>query len=167
MNLLNWADYAVVGIIGLSILISVVRGFVREALSLVTWVAAFWVAFTFYALLASLLVNIIHTPSLQTIVAFAVLFLATLLLGALINYLIAQLIDKTGLSGTDRVLGVAFGFARGVLLVTVLVMLASLTPLPQDPWWKSSLLIPHFQPIVAWLHGLLPKSVTQHLIMST
>jgi membrane protein required for colicin V production len=164
--MLNWADYVIVGIIVLSILISLVRGFVREALSLVTWVAAFWVTFTFYGTLNNLLVNIVHTASIRMIVSFAALFLVTLLLGALVNYLIAQLIDKTGLSGTDRLLGVAFGFARGALLITILLMLANLTPLPQTPWWKTSLLIPHFQPIEVWLHNLLPASVSQHLVLS-
>lgn len=166
MSMFSLADYIIIAIIGLSLLISVVRGFVREALSLVMWIAAFWIAFTFYTTLASLLLNIIHTPSLRIIVAFGALFLATLLLGAFISFLVAQLIDKTGLSGTDRVLGLAFGFARGVLLVTVLIMLAKLTPLPQDPWWKTSLLIPHFQPIEEWLRNLLPQSVSQHLVLS-
>lgn len=166
MNMFTLADYIIIGIMVLSLLISLVRGFVREALSLVMWIAAFWIAFTFYNTLANLLLNIIHTPSLRMIVAFGALFLATLLLGSFIGYLFGQLIDKTGLSGTDRVLGVAFGFARGVLLVAVLIMLAKLTPLPQDPWWKASVLLPHFQPVVEWLHNLLPQSVTQHLALS-
>lgn len=164
--MLNWADYAIIGIIGLSVIISLVRGFVREALSLVMWGVAFWVALTFSEALASLLINIFHTPSLRMMAAFAILFVITLLLGALINYLIGQLVDKTGLSGTDRILGVVFGFARGTLLVTVLLMLARLTPLPQDPWWKDSMLIPHFYPIEVWLHGLLPQSVSQHIVLS-
>lgn len=162
----NWADIIIVGIVGLSVVISLVRGFVREALSLVTWVAAFWIAFTFADVLASLLINTIHTASLRTMVSFGALFLATLLLGALINYLIAQLVDSTGLSGTDRLLGVIFGLARGVLLVTVLIMMSRLTPLPDQAWWKTSLLIPQFHAIEIWLHSLLPQSVTQHLIMS-
>jgi membrane protein required for colicin V production len=166
MTMFTWADYIIIAIIGLSLLISLVRGFVREALSLVIWVAAFWISFNFYTILAGLLESLIHTPSLRMITAFGSLFLATLLLGALVSYLIAQLIDKTGLSGTDRVLGIVFGGARGVLLVAVLIMLAQLTPLPQDPWWKGSLLIPHFQPIEQWLHGLLPPTVTQHLTVS-
>lgn len=165
MTMMNWVDYAIIAIIGFSIAISLVRGFVREALSLVTWAAAFWIAFTFSAALSTLLVNLIHTASLRTVTAFGVLFLITLLLGALINYLIGQLVDKTGLSGTDRLLGVIFGFARGVLLVTVLIMLVKLM-LPQEPWWKDSQLVPQFLPIETWLHNLLPQSVGQHLILT-
>jgi membrane protein required for colicin V production len=166
MTMFTLADYIIIAILVLSLLISLVRGFVREALSLVIWAAAFWIAFTFYTTLANLLINLIHTPSLRMITAFGALFLATLVIGALISYLLAQLIDRTGLSGTDRMLGVAFGLARGVLLVAVLIMLAQLTPLQQDPWWKDSVLIPHFQPIEQWLRGLLPQSVNQHLTVS-
>lgn len=157
--MLNWADYTIIAILVLSVFVSLVRGFVREVLSLITWIAAFWVAFTFYTELSGLLVNDVHSNSLRTIIACATLFIATLLLGALINYLIGQLVDKTGLSGTDRVMGIVFGFARGVLLVTVLLMLATLTPMPDDVWWKESVLIPQFKPIVAMLHGYMPQSI--------
>jgi membrane protein required for colicin V production len=164
--LFNWADYALIAVMGLSIIISLVRGFVREALSLVSWIAAFWIAFTFYDVLADLLLNDIHSNTVRTAVAFGSLFLITLLLGTLVNYLISKLVDKTGLSGTDRILGVVFGFARGVLLITVLLMLARLTPMPGESWWKSSLLIPQFYPIEIWLHNYLPQSVTEHLVVS-
>lgn len=163
MHIFNWADYAIVSIIGLSVLISLVRGFVREALSLVTWVAAIWVAFTFYSNLSELLVNMIHSDTLRMISSFGMLFIATLILGAIVNFLISQLIDKTGLSGTDRMLGLIFGAARGTLIVTLLLMLANLTPMPKEKWWQESLLIPQFHSLEVWLHDILPASVTQHL----
>lgn len=163
---LNWADYTILAVLGLSILISLMRGFVREALSLITWVAAFWVAFTFYGILAEMLQNSIHSDGMRMAVAFGGLFLVTLILGALINYLIGQLVDKTGLSGTDRMLGVLFGFGRGVLLVTVLLLLARLTPMPEEPWWKTSVVISHFKPAEMWLKGYLPSAMTEHLELS-
>ena len=162
----NFADYVILGVLVLSTLVSLARGFVREAFSLVTWVAAFWIAFTFCEAMSSLLVSVIHASSLRAIVSFGILFLATLILGAFINHLIGAFVDKTGLSGTDRVLGLIFGFARGVLLVTVALMLARLTPAPQDPWWKGSILIPHFLPIEMWIRSLLPEFVTQHLTLT-
>ncbi len=165
--MLTWIDYTIVAIIGLSVIISFVRGFVREALSLVIWVSAFWVAFTFSQALASLLVNTIHTASLREIAAFGALLVATLILGALLNYLIGQLVDKTGLSGTDRILGLVFGVTRGVLLVTVLIMMGRLTTLPvQADSWKDSILIPYFHPVEIWLHDLLPRSVQQHFVIT-
>lgn len=166
ITMLNWADYIIIGIIVLSVLISLLRGFVREALSLVTWIAALWVSFTFYATLADLLAKKIHSDTTRVVVAFAILFVATLILGALFNYLIGQLVDKTGLSGTDRVLGVVFGLGRGVLLITVLLLLAKLTPLPDEQWWKSSMLIVQFKPVEIWLKDYLPKGVEDHITMS-
>jgi membrane protein required for colicin V production len=153
-----WVDYLIVGIIGLSAVISLVRGFVQEALSLVVWVLAFWVAWTFFRDLATQL-DWFTVPSVQLGVSFAILFIATLMLGALVNFLIGQLVERTGLSGTDRLIGVFFGVARGALLVAVLVLLAGLTPFPNDPWWQESLLISYFQELALWLKSLLPADI--------
>jgi membrane protein required for colicin V production len=128
----NWVDYTILVIIGLSVAVSFVRGFVREALSLVIWVAAFWIAFTFSNTLSSLLVNTIHSAGIRWLAAFGGLVIITLILGAMLNYLIGQVVDKTGLGGTDRILGVAFGIVRGMLLVTVLIMMARLVSLAPD-----------------------------------
>jgi len=153
-----WIDYVILGVIGLSTIISLVRGFVREALSLVVWVFAFWVAWTFFRELAGHL-GVFSVPSVRLGVAFATLFIATLIVGALVNYLIGQLVDKTGLSGTDRLIGMLFGAARGALLIAVLVLLAGLTPFPEDPWWQESRLLGHFQELATWLKGLLPEDI--------
>lgn len=159
----NWVDYAILGIIIFSLLISFIRGFVREALSLFTWAAAIWLAIHFFEALSSLLESSIHSPSLRNIASFGLLFIGTLILGAMVNYLIAQLVDRTGLSGTDRILGVLFGGVRGVLMVTILLMLTQLTSFPQEPWWQASVLIPHFHPMEVWLHDFLPASVYEHM----
>lgn len=166
MHLFTWVDYVIIAVLALSVVVSLVRGFMREALSLVTWAVAFWISFSFSGTLASLLENYIHSASVRQIVSFGGLFIITLLLGAFVNFLIGQLIDSTGLTGTDRVLGVIFGFGRGVLVVSLLLMMARLTPMPQEEWWKGSLLIPQFHPVEAWLHSLLPKNVSEHLMLS-
>ena len=99
-------------IVGVSTLVSLWRGFVREALSLGAWIAAFVVAALLTDRLAVLLEPYITHETGRFILAYAVLFIATLILGSLVNSLMAQLIRATGLSGIDRVLGTAFGFAR-------------------------------------------------------
>ena len=153
-----WVDYIILGIIGLSAVISLVRGFVREALSLAVWVLAFWVAWTFFRELAEQ-IDWFTVPSVRLCVSFAILFIATLMLGALVNFLVGQLVDKTGLSGTDRLIGIFFGAARGALLISVLVLLAGLTPFPNDPWWHESQLIGYFQELALWLKELLPPDI--------
>jgi membrane protein required for colicin V production len=154
-----WVDYVIVGIVGLSAVISLVRGFVREAISLVTWIAAFWIALLFFRDLAVHLEPWIEVQSLRLGAAFAILLLLSLLLGGVLGYLMGQLVDKTGLSGTDRLIGVLFGLARGAVLVAILVLLAGLTPFPDDPWWQSSRLIPYFQQLAVWLQSLLPPDI--------
>ena len=75
------------------------------------------------------------------------------------NFLVGQLVEKTGLTGTDRMIGVFFGTARGALLVGIAVLLAGLTALPNDPWWHESLLISYFQDLALWLRDLLPPDI--------
>jgi len=153
-----WIDYVIIGIIGLSAMISLMRGFMREAFSLAAWVLAFWVAWTFFRDLAIQL-GWVSVPSVRLGLSFAILFVTTLIVGGLVNYLVGQLVDKTGLTGTDRLIGMLFGAARGILLVSVLILLAGLTPLPEDPWWKESQLINYFQELAVWLKTLLPESI--------
>jgi membrane protein required for colicin V production len=95
-------------------------------------------------------------PSVRLAISFAVLILVTLLAGGLLSYLIATLVDKTGLSGTDRVVGVIFGLLRGIAIITVLVLLAGLTPVPEDPWWDQSVLLPRFVDLAVYLRTLMP-----------
>jgi len=158
---MNWVDFVIIGIIVLSALISLIRGFVKEAISLVVWIAAFWIALAFCQELSQLNVfnETLKSPSVRIGVAFLVLFLATLIVGALVNYLISTLVNKTGLSGTDRLLGVVFGAGRGVLVVAAVLLLTSYTTLAQESWWKESSLIPQFKPVVEWLRGYLPENV--------
>ena len=148
-------DWAILGVVIISALISLKRGFVKEALSLVTWIIAGVVAWMFGAGLSVYLVNYIETPSFRVIAACTILFVATLLVGAMINFLIGELIRVTGLSGTDRFLGMVFGAARGGLLVVVAVGLLSLGPVQQDQWWQQSRLLPQFLMVADWSKNLI------------
>jgi membrane protein required for colicin V production len=159
---MSWVDYLIIAIIGLSALISLVRGFVRETVSLLAWVIGFVVAWSYFRDLSLQLAPWVETPSLRLGLAFAILLLVVLLLGAIAGFLVGQLVDKTGLSGTDRLLGVLFGAARGAVLVAILVLLAGLTPFPQDTWWDDSRLIVHFQHLAVWLLSLLPPDIADY-----
>lgn len=159
MTTLNWIDCAIVIIIVLSALISLIRGFVREALSLATWIIAFWVALTFSSVLETHFKDYIQSDSLRYAAAFIILFLVILIIGAIINFIITQFIEKTGLSGTDRLLGVVFGFARGVLLISIILLAARLTAIPKEPVWTQSRLVPVFTPIEKWLSTYIPEDI--------
>jgi membrane protein required for colicin V production len=142
----NWADWTIVAIIAVSCAFSLLRGFVREALSLAAWICATFVAIAFHERLAAVFAHWIDTPSLRLILAFAALFIATLLIGALVNKLVATLIAATGLGGVDRLLGTAFGLARGLLIVfAIVIWLPMALPVKSDSWWTQSALIPHFE----------------------
>ncbi len=150
MDSFVWADWVIIGIIAISTIVSLIRGFVKEALSLASWIVAFIIARTFYTHLATLFEEVINTPSLRLLAAFVLLFVVALIVGSLINHLISAIVKSTGLSGTDRMLGMVFGLVRGVILIVVIVALARLTPLAQDPWWSQSALIGHFERLEAW-----------------
>ena len=158
-----WVDYIIIAIIALSALIGLARGLVREVISLLVWVAALAAAWLFYEPLSLELEPWISTPSLRIGVAVLILVFAVLIAGAIIGYMLATLVDKTGLSGTDRLLGVIFGAARGAVLVALVVFLASLTPMTEDPWWDESQLLDQFKILADWMLEQVPPDVTDRI----
>ena len=158
-----WVDFLIIAIILISAGISIIRGFVREVLSIVSWIIALWVAYMFHANFAAMLSGYIDTPTIRLFIAFAALFVITLILGAMVNHLIGTLVDKTGLTGTDRSLGVLFGLLRGVAIVTLLVLVAGATPMPEDSWWQNSLLLAQFESLAIWAKDFLPADIADHI----
>lgn len=156
--MMNWVDFTIIGVIGFSALISIVRGFIREALSLISWILAFFISSKFYSYITDYL-TYFDGEIIRIAVAIVILFVATLLVCAIVSYVIGQLIQKTGLSGADRVLGTCFGVLRGILVVAaVLFLLDTFTPLSQSPYWTQSLLIPHFHFIIRWFFDFIQQS---------
>ncbi len=142
---MNWADWVIIGILLVSCLFGLIRGFVREALSLAIWIVAALSARIFVASVEPFLISIIDTPSLRTLTAFLLIFILVLLCGALIQYVMRALITASGLSFVDRALGVAFGVIRGCVIVMLLILLLlNFAQIKQDPWWNQSHLIPFF-----------------------
>lgn len=156
--MMNWVDFTIIGIIVFSALVSLIRGFVKEALSLLSWICAFFIASRFYTDISGYF-TYFHDEFARNATAIAVLFIATLLVCAVISYIISELVQKTGLSGTDRVLGVFFGILRGILLTAaVLFFVDTFTPLAKSIAWQDSILIPHFDFIIRWFFETLQNS---------
>lgn len=159
MAQLNWVDYSIIGIVLASVLISIIRGFVREALSLITWIVAILVAIYFSQDVANLLAPYVKSPKVAFGLSFTLLFILVLILGAIINYLLAGMIHKTGLSFIDRLLGIAIGLIRGVLIVAILMLLCDFTNLPHENAWQQSQLLPYIQPYADWMKQFTPQIV--------
>mgnify|MGYP002700812540 FL=1 len=148
-------DYIILGIIAFSSLLSLRKGFSKEALSLATWISAYVIAKLFSLPLATLLTDFVDPPSARQPVAFAALFILTLIIGALIKTLFKELVSATGLSTIDRILGMVFGAARGLVLVVFCIsMLSRLTEVSSDPWWNESAVIPHLLLVEEWTNDM-------------
>jgi membrane protein required for colicin V production len=160
---MSTADYAILGICLVSILVSLFRGFIREVFSLLVWIAAGYAALQAAGPLSLQLENLIEVPSVRVIVAFVGVFVLVLVVGGLVTYLLGKLVATTGLSGTDRLFGALFGALRGVAIVTVGVIVATFTPFVEDPWWQESILLPEFERLGIWLVGFFPESIQAYL----
>lgn len=156
---MNWVDVGVLSVVGLSILIGIFRGFIREALSLVSCGVAIVCGIYFHDAGAEYLSTWISSAPIRSVAAFGLVFVCVLIICSIISHLIGFLVKKSGLSGTDRMLGLIFGFVRGVLICGVMLLVVSFSPLKQNPVWRESFMVPQFQPLMAWLNENVPDKV--------
>ncbi len=160
---MTWLDAVVAAVLVSSIIISVIRGLVREILSLLGWIAAFVVANRFAENLAGMLPPAVPGVTVRLITAFAILFIGTLIIAALISAAIGMLLRASGLVLADRGLGGLFGLARGVLIILTAVILAGLTALPRQPFWRESFTAPLAEQAVRSIKPLLPDAWAEHV----
>jgi membrane protein required for colicin V production len=146
-------DWIVLCIIALSTLLAFFRGVIRELIALIAWVLGLVGAIVFTPLVGQMLPDIAGHPSVRYIIAFALIFIGALLLGALVAWPLSAAIRAAGLGFVDRFLGSVFGVVRGIVLMLVFVLIAGLTPLPRADWWQRSAFVP---PLVAGVFALRP-----------
>lgn len=156
-------DFVVLIIFVVSISISVVRGIVRESLSLAGWVIAYMVAKAFAKDFVSMLPLSITGDSLRVLISFSALFLSVLLVMSLVTILASALVKTVGLGSVDRLFGAFFGLARGLLAVLLLVLLAGLTTLPQEPFWQKALLSKPLETGVIMTMPWLPQDLSKRI----
>lgn len=163
--MLSVADYVLLTVLGVSMAVGLWRGFLSEVLSLTVWIGAFWLAVAFGDAAAARF-TAVESPAARMFLGHAAVFLGVLVVGGLATWALGKLIAGTGLSGTDRVLGLGFGLARGALLACVAVLLMGFTPLPAEAWWSQSRLLPQAQRGAEWMAGFLPDAAAAELDFS-
>ena len=161
---MNVADIVILAVLLVSVLIGLMRGLVGEVLSLARWIAAFWIAFVFGAQVGEIYGQWLHEPAERIVAGSITCFVGVLIVGGLIAWAVRRMITWSGLRLGDSFLGMAFGLARGLLLVTFVVLMLSFTPVPREvAWYQQSTLLPAFQNGATWLAGALPAEVTHYM----
>lgn len=156
-------DYIVIAIIALSVVVSMMRGAVKEMLAILGWVVAFYVAKAYSSILAAFLPEGIPTEALKTLIAFLILLIAVLFISGLLAVAISGIVSKVGLGSLNRLFGVIFGFAKGLLIVSVLVFLAGLTSLPKEQMWADAVLSEPLEILVKSALPWLPEGISKHV----
>ena len=156
-------DYAVLAVIGVSVLISVFRGALREVMAIASWVGSAWLAAYFAAGVAALLPNQLSNPGLRLAAAFVAILLVALLLFALATAALAQLLRRSGLTGSDRALGALFGVVRGVAILVCLTLVAGLTRLPREAAWRDAASRPVLEALALGVRDYLPPALAARI----
>ncbi len=156
-------DYAVLAIVGLSVIVSVWRGAIREVLALLSWIAAFIVAQAYADTLAAYLPDSIPSASIRLLTGFVIIFLAVLILTALVALAISKFVRAVGLGPVDRGIGAIFGLLRGMLAVLILVLLCGLTSAPRHPLWRDAMLSPPLEAMAVSVKPMLPEDLSRRI----
>ena len=160
---MNYADIAILFVLGLSVIVGLLRGFVSEVWALACWIFAGWVASYCGPFVETWLPQDFASPGLRLVMAYAGCFILVVIAGSLVGYLLRRLVSGSGLSGTDRLLGLVFGLLRGVAVIVLLVLMLGFTPFHRDAWWQESRLLPTFESAAVWAKGYLPTKLSNYL----
>jgi membrane protein required for colicin V production len=149
-------DIVILAVIAVSVFTGLFRGFVKELFALGIWFLALWSGGHFSNYGAEYLKPWINQPELRLLASFAVIMVMVLIVGGLLSSLLAFLISRSGLSGTDRLLGMVFGFGRAIFIISLLIVVAKLSGFPEQQYSTQSKLYAEFNPVVNWLSSFAP-----------
>lgn len=154
---LHWVDYAIIGVIALSAITGLIRGFIKEIVALGVWVIAGWMAFVYAKPVANWLGTYVQDKSARVILAYVVIIVGTIIIGGLLNTMLSFIMHHSGLTGTDRLLGIGFGAVRGIFVVALVMVVIRLSAFPEEDYRKHSILYNYFTPIVDKLYQYAPN----------
>lgn len=154
-----WVDLGIIAIIGLSILTGLIRGFIKELIALAVWILAFWLAYHYAFSLDPWLQKYIQDKTARIVTGFIIILIGTLISGGIVNALLSFILKRSGLSGTDRILGMGFGFIRGLFIVALIIVMVQMTSLPYQDYEKESKLYAQFNPLVGWISASMPDFI--------
>jgi len=157
----HWIDYAIILVVGLSVITGLMRGFVKELIALSVWILALWLGFKYSPDVSALLKPYIPDNTLRGALSFILLLLSILLAGGLISTALSFILNRSALKGTDRLLGMGFGFLRGTFIVALLIGVVNLTSLGRDADFQQSKLYARFKPLSTWMFGFMPNIIDQ------
>jgi len=159
---MTWFDFGVLIVLVVSVAISLLHGLAREMVSLGVWVGGFILSTLFGGQVASLLPQSL-SPLLSALMGFLIVFGVVLLIGWIAGLALSSAVRASGLGPADRALGSVFGLVRGLIIVLVAVLLAGLTPLPREPFWREAALSGPFETAALALRPYLPAGLMQRL----
>lgn len=159
-------DYVVIGIVALSLVLGLWRGVVSELIALAAWILAFMAALEFGTQAGQQLFAGIADPALRALAGCAAVFIGVLVVMSLVRLAVRSMVKALGLSLSDRLLGMVFGLARGVLVVLVLVAAGGLTSAPQQTWWKQAVLAQPLETAVLVAKPWLPVDLAKRIRFS-
>lgn len=158
---IDWVDLIVIIIVGLSAITGLFRGFIKEFIALGIWVLAIWAGYKYSQNLTPWLQHYIQDKSIQTLVAFIIILFGVLISGGIINALLGFILKSTGLGSMDKILGAAFGFARGLFIVALIMAVINATSLPYKQYVSNSKFYPALAPLVQWISGYFPQLINK------
>lgn len=149
---MNGADLLILGVLVVSMVLGLIRGFVREAIAVLAWLGGLWLAWRYAPLLEPYLGGAIADPPVSTWTARALIVLAVLIVGWLVAGILSHLLRHSSLSLlVDRLLGATFGLLRGAVVVAVFVLLGQFVEMTEVPWWQQSKLVPYASELSGWI----------------
>lgn len=155
------ADIVILAVMGVSLAFGLFRGLVRELLSLVSWILAFWIAYRFSSSVAQIIDKALQNPTLSQAVSAILVFVLVLVALMLLASLISKIFKATGLAGMDRILGGLFGLGRAVVILFVAVIVGQHTVVIDQDWYNASMMIPLFDQALDWVAGYLPPGTLE------